>query len=307
MSLDWSRERYVRAFTRDTPSWLLASWEARSFLLLLLRKLDRNGLLDLGDDGWEGLAVTVMMPVEVVEPAVSYWLKRKTLVLDGATLRMPNFVEAQECVASDALRAQQYRERRRDSQPPLVTKRDDSSQDVTTESRNVTERHATSRDVTDRHEASRTVTPCCAVPSVPSVPCLPEGERARALEPADSATRVKTAPPPPPSSPAGLEVTPDAVEQCRMLGYPIPTTQDAQECALWHRANAKPIADPGAALVRWMGTAKRHQASAKSRDSPRGGRGPTKVQPAVPDAPWRKPPPPEDETDPGLQKLLEKF
>ena len=49
MALDWANERYeVRLYTRDTPNWTVAPWEARAVLPLILRKLDRKGILDLG-------------------------------------------------------------------------------------------------------------------------------------------------------------------------------------------------------------------------------------------------------------------
>lgn len=262
MGLSWSRERYVRTFTRDTPSWLLAPWEARAFLLHLLRKLDRNGRIDLGDDGWEGLAATVMMPVEVVEGAVGHWLKRRTLVLEGSVLTMPNFVEAQECVASEALRAQQYRERKK-VEP--VTKRDEPSQ-------NVTEHHAALRSVTRRHEPSRGVTERHSVPSVPSVPDLKKTNAGEgtglAPEPAPFA--------PIPPSPIG----PDIIGQCQIAGYPAPLEQDWIDCVLWYRSEGKPLVDSAATLFRWMGGKKRLEASAKARASPSRRGGP--VQPAVP-------------------------
>lgn len=280
MSLEWSRERYVRAFTRDTPSWLLASWEARSFLLLLLRKLDRNGCLDLGEDMWDGLAATVMMPVEVVEPAAAYWLKRKTMIIEGTVLTMPKFIEAQECVASDALRAQQYRERK------SVTKRDD-------ESRNVTERHETLPIVTENHEPSRNVTERHSVPSVPclpyrAVPNPPEGESARTVvdvavpPPAPSGVQRVAAPTPdgfPPSP-----ITPELVEACKIDSYPVPTDQDWRECVTYYRSEGSPIVSPFDTLRRWMGNKKRFQASARARGSPpRRGGGPVQPMAALPD------------------------
>lgn len=43
----WSDERYVRVYTRDSANWLSWPWRARALLPLLLRKVDRAGLLKL--------------------------------------------------------------------------------------------------------------------------------------------------------------------------------------------------------------------------------------------------------------------
>ncbi len=51
MPLKWDDERYVRLYTRDTSTWLRLTWEGRFVLMALLRKLDRSGNLDLGDEG----------------------------------------------------------------------------------------------------------------------------------------------------------------------------------------------------------------------------------------------------------------
>ena len=44
----WEDENYVRLYTRDTTDWKLLSWEARALFVLLMRKLDRAGILELG-------------------------------------------------------------------------------------------------------------------------------------------------------------------------------------------------------------------------------------------------------------------
>jgi hypothetical protein len=167
VALDWPSEQYVRLYTRNTPGWLVAPWEGRALLPLLIRALDRNGHLDLGDDPIEGLAATVMLPLEVVEVGLAYWVKRQTVVWSGTVLQMPNYVSAQECTKSDKLRAQEYRARKR------VTMRDEASQFVTDPSRIVTERHEKSRDVTRANASSHSVTPpvlCFSVPPNPPTP-----------------------------------------------------------------------------------------------------------------------------------------
>lgn len=158
--MKWSSERYARLYTRDTSNWVAGPWQARAVLPLVLRKLDRAGTLDLDDNGLEGLAAMIGLPVEVVDPGMAWWAKKGTLVMVGSVLTMPNYVEAQECVADQALRAKDYRDRQNAAQKtPPVTPRDGGG----------TQRDAT---VTKTEVASPPVTPCCAVPSlaVPSPP-----------------------------------------------------------------------------------------------------------------------------------------
>lgn len=156
-------ERYVRLFTRDTVDWDMWPWEARVLLPLVIRKLDRAGILDLGKHGARGLAATIKVPVEVVEAGLSALLEDGCLEMRGAVLVMPNFLAAQECVQSDRARKRAERERARAGvmsaaiAPQLVTIRDD-------ESRNVTIGHEMSRAVTDCHDVSLRAVPYRAVP-----------------------------------------------------------------------------------------------------------------------------------------------
>jgi len=43
--MDWSNERYVRVYTRDTAEYLALCWQAKALLSLLLRKCDRAGVV----------------------------------------------------------------------------------------------------------------------------------------------------------------------------------------------------------------------------------------------------------------------
>ena len=115
MAMNWSKERYVRVYTRNTPSWNIAPWEARCFLLNLLRELDREGRIDLGVDGIHALAATLRAPLEAVEGPLKYWLERGTITLHDNILAMPHFVAAQEAAASGALRQQKYSEKIKNS------------------------------------------------------------------------------------------------------------------------------------------------------------------------------------------------
>jgi hypothetical protein len=121
-------ERYVRLYTRDTTTWLLLPWQGRALLPLILRKVDRAGIMDLGEDGTEALAAHVGLPIDVVEVGLEALLRRGVLVLrqDGL-LVWPRFIEAQEARQSDRARARAARERARDMASAIergVTDRD---------------------------------------------------------------------------------------------------------------------------------------------------------------------------------------
>lgn len=157
--MDWSNERYVRLYTRDTPDWMLLSWEARSLWMHLLRKLDRSGVLELGRHSLRGLAAAVGMPIDVVARALPELIEDGCLQQNGNRLVAPNYLDANETAQSDAQRAREYRERRRverRDQSIVVTNGDApaTERDVT-----VTANHAASRGVTARHSV-----PCRAVP-----------------------------------------------------------------------------------------------------------------------------------------------
>ena len=163
--MDFANESYVRVYTRDTMSWKRLNWQARAVLVLLFRKLDRAGVLDLeGLDPVEAVSLATELPVDVVEAGLPKLLERGTLVARAGALISPRFMEAQECSKSDALRSKEYRERRRSqalSEP---------SQDVTPESQDVT---GASREITERHAATETSREhhsllCSADPLLPS-------------------------------------------------------------------------------------------------------------------------------------------
>lgn len=146
--MDWSEERFIKVYTRDTTNWLSLSWQARGLFVLILRKLNRAGVLDLGRLGAKGVAVHVEGSAAAwpsIEPYLTELLDDGCVAIEGATLRVPNFVEAQAATQSPAARKRAERERAE------VTKRDG-------ESRNVTDSHGESRDVTGGHAASRGVT-----------------------------------------------------------------------------------------------------------------------------------------------------
>lgn len=164
MPLDFANEQWVRVYRRDTVTIKLLSWDARSLLWALLRKADRAGVIDVGDNGNEGLAVLIDAPVAVVERGLPELLSRGVLRGGNGCYVFPRFLEAQETPASDAARQRESRARRRDlamadstvtdshALSRAVTNRDQKSQNRSLESQEVTERHALSRAVTLRRE-----------------------------------------------------------------------------------------------------------------------------------------------------------
>jgi hypothetical protein len=160
----WEDERYVRVYTRDTVDWQGLSFDAQALFVLLLRKVDRAGILDLGKPGKRGVAVAIGHAREWarLEPALEELLTDgcARLVDDGRRLLVPNFIAAQEAKASDKSRQQKSRETARDvAAAESVLSRD-------AESHGVTVGHMAGQNVTSGHDASRAVTPSRAVPSL---------------------------------------------------------------------------------------------------------------------------------------------
>lgn len=163
--MDFANERYVKVFVRDTLTWKLLGWEGRSVLLMMMRKLDRAGCLDVGDDDpAEAVAAIVDMPLEVVRPGLSRLFEREVFRVGNGILVMPKFVEGQETPQSDQQRKRESRARRREL--AMVTKRPDlgTNRDPGETKRPATETKrpevGTERDATgtNRDEMSRAVT-----------------------------------------------------------------------------------------------------------------------------------------------------
>lgn len=158
MTMRWEDERYVRFYTRNTIEWLSMSWQARGLFGLLLREVDRAGILPLGKVGIPGLAVVLRAEWADLEGPIHELLTDGCVQLVGDQLVIPNFIEAQEAAQSDAARQKAKRERDRDLARAGVMKRDAG---VTKRDSNVTSSHVTSHDVTP------------SLPSHPSEPSVP--------------------------------------------------------------------------------------------------------------------------------------
>jgi Meiotically up-regulated gene 113 len=110
----WEDERYVRLYTRDTASWMAIGWEAQALFMLIMRKVDRAGVLELGKTGTRGLSGLFQMPIDVVERAIVALLEDGCIERVGANLVIPNYIEAQEASMSPNMRQKESRLRRRD-------------------------------------------------------------------------------------------------------------------------------------------------------------------------------------------------
>lgn len=173
--MDWPNERYVRVYVRDSVTWKVIDWQARAVLLFVLRKVDRSGVIDVGEDGIDGLAAIIELPIDVVERGVPQLLKRGTLVRKPTAFVLPNFLEAQEAVQSDAQRARESRARRRAQALGTTagTTIAGSAHDVTSRDANT---ETPSRGVTKQAENVTPASPSLASPGQPS--CAP-GEAKR--------------------------------------------------------------------------------------------------------------------------------
>jgi hypothetical protein len=150
--MNFEDESYIRLYTRDTPTWLRLGFEGQAVLGLLLRKVDRAGVLDGVDDPVADVALVLGAPLPFVETAMARLLLLGTVAHRGGRLVLPRFVEAQSATKSDKTRARDSRARRRDFGRVV---------ELTT----VTPCDEPSREPGPRHAPSRPVTPSLAQPS----------------------------------------------------------------------------------------------------------------------------------------------
>jgi len=160
--MNWREERYVRLYVRDSVDWALWPWQARALLPLLMRRLDRSGLLPLGKHGVRGLAELVRLPVEVVGPGLEALVADGCVVDREGVLEMPNFVVAQESRQSDAQRQRDSRGRARHQPSPAVTNG-----------------HQQSPEVTDCHSVPSCAVPSCAVEDLAGAGAPPPPPKAK--------------------------------------------------------------------------------------------------------------------------------
>lgn len=161
--MDWSNERYVRLYTKDTGDWLMWPWQTRALFVFILRKADRAGIIHFGKGGMPALAAMVGMPSHDVTQWIAPLVEDGCVRLNGEYLCVPNYIAAQETPQSDRARQRQSRERIRD-RFVAATGREPTAIEIETE-RQQPSRAVTSA-VTPCHAPSRDVTPSLAVPSL---------------------------------------------------------------------------------------------------------------------------------------------
>jgi hypothetical protein len=108
-------ERYVRLYTRDTTTWLMLGFEGQAVFSLLLRKVDRTGVFDLGgSDPFEAVAAVTRAPLEVVRTGLERLISKGVIEQGSDCLIFPKFLDAQEASMAPAARQKESRLRRRD-------------------------------------------------------------------------------------------------------------------------------------------------------------------------------------------------
>jgi hypothetical protein len=178
--MNWPDERYVRVYTRDTTDWLCLSFPAQGLFCLLLRKVDRAGILPLGSKGKKGVGVAIGHAHQwaMLEPALEELLADGCVVIQGECLVVPNFIEAQEAEASDKARSRKARERARAL----------AAAGIKPTSRNVSDRHGNPepRDGNDTgRDAPDTICDQTVTPNQPSQPCRTDPSQASRAGPAE--------------------------------------------------------------------------------------------------------------------------
>lgn len=195
--MNWDDERYVRLYTRQTPTWLMMAWQGRAVFPLLLKAADRAGVIELGDEGLVGLAALIGLPIEVVTPGIETLRVKGTVRVTAHAIVIPKFIEAQEVPISDAARKRAQRERARDiaAQAEFLKSAGVVSEDV-------------SRGVTPRPAESQPVTPRQDKPTEPTEPDLFAGTLSRpANEPPKPKGKKAEKPPDPRHAPTVARLT----------------------------------------------------------------------------------------------------
>lgn len=151
--MNWSDERYVRLYTRDTVTWKRWHWQTRAVLALLIRRVDRSGVLDAGKgDKAEAMALMLEVPVEVARGALEQMVACGTVTVSDTAIVLPSFIDAQEAKQTDKVRQIESRERR-----AAAAMRNHESAC-----------HTPSQPVTAGHTVSQIVTPAVPSRAVPS-------------------------------------------------------------------------------------------------------------------------------------------
>lgn len=155
--MNYDDEPFIKVHTRDTVRWKRLQWEGRCLLLLLQRKVDRAGCLDLEGNGEAGVAAIAEVPLDIAHKGLAQLLEVGEAVVSNDVLTLVHFHDAQSSRMSDKLRQQRSREKRRldamaGAQHPTAAPA--PAQPPPDASRIVTERHDSHDRVTENHEPS---------------------------------------------------------------------------------------------------------------------------------------------------------
>lgn len=102
--MDWPNERYVRLYTRMTSEMRAWRWEAQAIWPWLLAIADDSGIIAAraGPRRVQMLAGNWSFPVEVVEAGMAELLEDGCVVESDSGFAIPNFIDAQEPLTSEA-------------------------------------------------------------------------------------------------------------------------------------------------------------------------------------------------------------
>jgi hypothetical protein len=112
MALDWSNERYVRFYRRETPDQAAWCWQAIALWPWLLNKADDAGVIET-TKGARGIAGLTRLPLDVVEPALAELVEDGCIVRTDTGYLIPNYIEAQTAKSSPNRRVADHRARSR--------------------------------------------------------------------------------------------------------------------------------------------------------------------------------------------------
>ena len=209
--MNFDDERFVKIYPRNTTNWKLLGWEGRCVLMMLLREVDRAGCLDI-EGGMEGLALLLDLPPDVTERGFASCVKRGSVVQNGNTAIIPNFVKAQEARQTDRVRQAESRARRRElgMMSQIVTNDARTVTDCDQTSHAVTASHTPSHDVTLRREQIRSEENRSELlPKTPAQRDVSPGQGSLALSTPPEATKPKPARKP--KEPKPTDPTPGSV------------------------------------------------------------------------------------------------
>lgn len=113
--LDYPSERYVRLYSRDTVAWSALCWEAQALYPQILRKVDRAGVLDLGDELLSDAlsAILPKWPLETLERAAERLIAKGFIGRNEEQnwLFIPKFEDAETAKMTSAQRSREHRAR----------------------------------------------------------------------------------------------------------------------------------------------------------------------------------------------------